>query len=153
RACVLRIAQVNCRLVLTVSQLLATKAGRKRFLESPTPSWPWLFRPQHQRESSARMPHVAAPVETRRQSQCVPTRACALWSPARPIPSGRAWLDPQHHRVLSSRMAQVWRSPALTLSQCEPAATCVGERRCWVSPTPICPALLAPQHHSVPSTW
>jgi hypothetical protein len=67
------------------------------------------------------------------------------------MPSCAKRLKPQHQRVPSVRVAQVWLSPALTLAQVVASPTRTGAVRPVVVPSPSWPRKLLPQHHSVPS--
>src|SRR5262245_59936042 len=61
---------------------------------------------------------------------------------------------PQHHKVPSSRVAQVCDEPAATLPQSVLDSTWYGtSRNPDVPPSPSCPSSLLPQHQSVWSSW
>ncbi len=76
----------------------------------PSPSWPSVFVPQHQRESSLRIPQVCAlPAVIRRHDVSDPTCVGTFAGPRPPIAFVPA---PQHHNVPVARIAHAWLSPA-----------------------------------------
>src|SRR5262245_55934360 len=69
-----------------------------------------------------------------------------------PSPSCPDTLLPQHHKVPSDLRAHVNCAPVAISATSEPSAiTCTGDGAVVVVPSPTAPALLPPQHQSVPS--
>src|SRR5450830_575015 len=68
-----------------------------------------------------------------------------------PSPSCPLVLEPQHFTPPPLVSAQVWLVPAATaVTPLDRPLTATGARRCVVVPSPSCPKLLLPQHHTPP---
>jgi hypothetical protein len=85
----------------------------------PSPSWPWSFPPQSQRELSfLRARDWIEPAATAFQSVSVPTRVGTYLSMAVPSPSSPWKLYPQAHREPSSLRARQCH-PLLAAMACQ----------------------------------
>ena len=119
------------------------------------PSWPYSSQPQHHRVPPARVAQVWPPqAATLVQPLAAGVVTCCgrSWLVWLPMPSWPTPLSPQHHRVPSVRVAQVWSPPAVTLAQPRGrGGDLLGQVLVVVVPMPSWPSSLSPQHHRVPS--